>query len=105
MLRGEVKPIDDTFRQHFQHSYETFGGFGERVLGFAEFELDEKQFPPEFDAKYSQTEENYPTKDLVFLGLMSLVDPPKESVPAAIAMCRAGGIKVVMVTGNYINRL
>ena len=47
------------------------------------------------------SDENYPTRDLVFLGLISLVDPPKETVPGAIAMCRSAGVRVVMVTGDH----
>ena len=36
---------------------------------------------------------------LVFLGLMALVDPPREAVPGAVAKCKTAGIKVIMVTG------
>ena len=32
---------------------------------------------------------------------MSLVDPPKASVPGAVAKCRSAGIRVVMVTGDH----
>ena len=31
---------------------------------------------------------------------MSLVDPPRDSVPGAIDKCKAAGIKVIMVTGD-----
>jgi Ca2+-transporting ATPase len=37
---------------------------------------------------------------LTFVGLIGLVDPPRKDVPAAIAACRAAGVKVVMVTGD-----
>ena len=36
---------------------------------------------------------------LIFLGLMALVDPPREAVPGAVAKCKTAGIKVIMVTG------
>lgn len=39
-------------------------------------------------------------QNFVFLGLISLQDPPKESVPYAVTKCRSAGIKVVMVTGD-----
>jgi P-type Ca2+ transporter type 2C len=39
--------------------------------------------------------------DFVFLGLIGLSDPIRPSVPAAIKECYAGGIKVVMITGDY----
>jgi len=37
---------------------------------------------------------------LVFLGLVSLVDPPRPGVAAAVAECRSAGIRVMMVTGR-----
>jgi len=99
MSRGKVYPIDDEFKRNFQQAYETFGSFGERVLGFAHLELSLEMYPPEMDTQYNQEKENFPTSGLVFLGLMSLIDPPKESVPGAVAMCRSAGVRVVMVTG------
>ena len=54
MNRGKIQPIDEEFKENFQMAYETFGGFGERVLGFAQLELEEKEFPAEMDTQYSQ---------------------------------------------------
>ena len=41
-------------------------------------------------------------KDLVFCGLIGMVDPPREGVKEAIASCRKAGIKTVMITGDHI---
>jgi len=39
--------------------------------------------------------------DFEFLGLLGLADPVRPEVPAAVAECRAAGIRVVMITGDY----
>ncbi|HMM19690.1 MAG TPA: HAD-IC family P-type ATPase [Selenomonadales bacterium] len=39
--------------------------------------------------------------DLIFTGLMGLIDPPRPEVPAAIGKCRQAGVKVVMITGDH----
>jgi len=43
---------------------------------------------------------NFKLEKLTFVGLISLMDPPKETVPEAIRKCHSAGIKVIMVTGD-----
>jgi len=45
--------------------------------------------------------ENFPLTSLRFVGLMSMIDPPRAAVPDAVAKCRSAGIKVIMVTGDH----
>jgi magnesium-transporting ATPase (P-type) len=40
-------------------------------------------------------------RDLTFLGLMAMLDPPRPEVAAAVARCRRAGIRTVMITGDY----
>ena len=38
---------------------------------------------------------------MCFVGLMSMIDPPRAAVPDAVSKCRCAGIKVIMVTGDH----
>lgn len=40
-------------------------------------------------------------KDLIFIGLMGMIDPPRENVDQAIKQCEDAGIKVMMITGDH----
>ena len=40
-------------------------------------------------------------KDLTFLGLVAMMDPPHREVPEAIAKCRQAGVRVIMITGDH----
>ncbi|MBC5635903.1 MULTISPECIES: calcium-translocating P-type ATPase, SERCA-type [Ornithinibacillus] len=41
-------------------------------------------------------------KDLTFIGLYGMIDPPRKEVKAAIEECRQAGIKTVMITGDHV---
>ena len=53
------------------------------------------------DSEYSIDKKNYPCEGLTFIGLTSMLDPPKKGVVEAVAKCRSAGIRVVMVTGDH----
>ena len=58
-----------------------------RLLGFA----------------YKQEELEKAEENMIFIGLIGMMDPPRESVPYAIKTCLKSGIKPIMITGDSIN--
>uniref|UniRef100_A0AC35FB89 Sodium/potassium-transporting ATPase subunit alpha n=1 Tax=Panagrolaimus sp. PS1159 TaxID=55785 RepID=A0AC35FB89_9BILA len=99
LLNGKEVELDDKLRADFNTAYLELGGMGERVLGFCDYRLDQNQYPRGYS--FDSEEVNFPVSGLRFVGLMSMIDPPRAAVPDAVAKCRSAGIKVVMVTGDH----
>ena len=93
MINGKTEILNDSWKAKFETAYETMGGMGERVLGFAELRLDGLAKGYKFETESP----NFATENLVFVGLMSLIDPPRAAVPDAVAKCRSAGIKVSFI--------
>ncbi|KRY33278.1 Sodium/potassium-transporting ATPase subunit alpha [Trichinella spiralis] len=99
MINGKEQPLTRDHREAFDRAYLELGCLGERVLGFCDYTLPLEKYPPGF--AFDTTEVNFPLSGLRFLGLMSMIDPPRAAVPDAVAKCRSAGIKVIMVTGDH----
>ena len=93
-------PINDDISKQFDSANRIFAEQGERVLGFARYRLKSSEYPA--NTKFNLKDPfNIPfPKSFEFLGLISLIDPPRESVPDAIQKCKTAGVKVIMVTGD-----
>lgn len=98
-MDGSDLELTDFWKAQFNNSYLELGGLGERVLGFCDFRLDPKQYPRGY--KFDADDCNFQITGLRFLGLMSMIDPPRAAVPDAVEKCRSAGIKVIMVTGDH----
>merc|ERR1712076_213086 len=101
LMNGEEKPLDKEMIESYNSAYDELGGLGERVLGFCHFYLSAEEFPPGFQFDAEGDEPNFPLTGLCFVGLMSMIDPPRAAVPDAVSKCRSAGIKVIMVTGDH----
>jgi sodium/potassium-transporting ATPase subunit alpha len=99
MHEGKAVELTQQKKDEFQTAYETLGGLGERVLGFCHFDLDAATYP--FGYAFDTEAENFPLDGLCFVGLISMIDPPRAAVPDAVNKCRSAGIKVIMVTGDH----
>jgi calcium-translocating P-type ATPase len=86
---GQVVPLNAAIRETIVRAQEEMAEKGLRVLAFA-------MRKPATEEIGSALE-----RDLTFLGLAGLEDPPRAEVPDAIRKCHDAGIKVVMVTGDH----
>jgi len=87
--KGAVVPLDDHRRSEIREVNGRMAGDALRVLAFASREL-----AAEADGEYAE-------RDLVFVGLVGMIDPPREEVRSAMATCRTAGIQPVMITGDH----
>lgn len=86
---GALVPLTDALRARFRAAEEAMAAEGLRVLAFAH-----RPVP-------ARCEREHLEERLTLTGLVGLQDPPRPEVSAAIAQCRAAGIKVIMVTGDH----
>nr|XP_034833903.1 sodium/potassium-transporting ATPase subunit alpha isoform X6 [Maniola hyperantus] len=98
-IGGKEKVLDEEMKEAFNNAYLELGGLGERVLGFCDLQLPSDKYPIGY--KFNTDDINFPVENLRFVGLMSMIDPPRAAVPDAVAKCRSAGIKVIMVTGDH----
>jgi HAD ATPase, P-type, family IC len=98
-VNGKERPLDFEMKTLFNNTYNELGGLGERVIGFCDHKLssDKYQASYQFDADPF----NFPMSGFRFLGLISMIDPPRSSVPDAIIKCRSAGVKIIMITGDH----
>merc|ERR1712055_90735 len=99
VIDGTERPLTQDWKNAFNTAYMELGGLGERVLGFCDMILPADKYPVGYP--FDADEENFPLEGLRFVGLMSMIDPPRAAVPDAVLKCRSAGIKVIMVTGDH----
>jgi Ca2+-transporting ATPase len=88
---GKPKKLTPADRKKILAANSNLTGEALRVLAIAYKEVRGTE-------KEKDTENN-----LTFLGLVGMIDPPRETVAQDIATCRKAGIKVVMITGDHLN--
>jgi len=90
-IAGETVPLTSELLSRILDSNEEFAATGHRTLVFATRELSADETIDE-----ATTE-----RDLTYIGILGMVDPPRPEVPAAIEACHKAGIHVAMVTGDH----
>lgn len=87
-----VQPLDEGGRVTIEAANRLMAGQAMRVIGLAYRELE--RLPGQLT---SQSVE----RDLIFVGLAGMLDPPRKEARAAVAECYRAGIRPVMITGDY----
>lgn len=86
---GRVEPLDDAWRARISQATKGLAQKGMRVLGVGFRPLDAPSGggPAE--------------KDIIFVGLAAMIDPPRREAKAAVETCRSAGIRACMITGDH----
>ena len=87
LINGKTFPMTDEYKKKIFEIETKESAKSLRLLAFA----------------YKEDDLNNPEKDMIFLGLIGMMDPPRESVNRAITLCHKAGLKPIMITGDSIN--
>ncbi len=106
-IDGQAVALNEELRQQLLDANDNYARNGLRVLAIAERNLDCGATSPIAQAgsnrRSGEASLNAETveRDLTFLGLAAMMDPPRPEVAAAVNICHAAGIRIVMITGDY----
>ncbi len=88
---GTLNAINETDRNILLDKIEEWSNSAMRVIALA------------YKEQTSELIEEDSTEELVFAGIVGMIDPPRQDVRAAVENCKSAGIRVVMVTGDHVN--
>ncbi|WP_199248353.1 cation-translocating P-type ATPase [[Phormidium] sp. ETS-05] len=92
-IGGQMLSLTEEMRASILDRNNQMAGQGLRVLGFA--------CKPLSELWAANTTEDVAERELVWLGLVGIIDPPRPEAKAAVAKCRQAGIRPVMITGDH----
>ncbi|MGL4687660.1 MAG: cation-translocating P-type ATPase [Fusobacteriaceae bacterium] len=88
---GKEEIISSSILDDYKNKNEEFSNNALRVLALAYKRINKEDFVPTLE------DEN----DLILIGLVAMIDPPRKEVFSAISEAKSAGIKVVMITGDH----
>ncbi len=97
-INGNEVTIDEEKRENILNTFNDFASRGLRVLGFASMEIREEQIE---NIKDQLLQGTFDPSHLAFLGLIGMIDPPRDEVKKAIKLAKSAGIHVIMATGDH----
>jgi len=91
LIRGEESPLTDALKGEVLGVIAQMARSGERLLAFGYHRLQTGS---------ASNKENL-EQDIVFVGIVGFIDPPRKEVKGAIETCKEAGVKVIMITGDH----
>ena len=92
IVNGEIKTDLDKYKAEINKYNVDMAKDALRVLAMAYKEMDHE--PTDEEMKNIEN-------DLIFVGMVGMIDPPREEVKVAVEKCKTAGIKTVMITGDH----
>ena len=92
LINGNIVPLSDSLKKSIIENADKMSNDALRVLACAYKNIDSETFDV-------ATLEN----DLIYVGMMGMIDPPRLEVKDSIDLCKSAGITPVMITGDYKN--
>ena len=92
IVNGEIKTDLDKYKAEINKYNVDMAKDALRVLAMAYKEMDHE--PTDDEMKNIEN-------DLIFVGMVGMIDPPREEVKVAVEKCKTAGIKTVMITGDH----
>ena len=90
---GMIENLNYSKRNNLKNRNEELANKALRVIAVAYIDLD--ILPQSLD-------ENFIENNLIFVGFIGMIDPPREGVKESIKKCKEAGIKIAMITGDHI---
>src|SRR5690606_15207898 len=94
LVGGEPRPLDDARRAEIEAANDALAGEALRTLGLAFKPLPRAGFDPAHVADDVE-------RELVFVGLVGMIDPPRAEAKEAVALAALAGIRSMMITGDH----
>ncbi|MDZ4217214.1 MAG: HAD-IC family P-type ATPase, partial [Candidatus Gracilibacteria bacterium] len=98
LVDGKVKPFSSLQKKKVQHSLESMASDALRLIGFAYRPLKTTENPRAKEGKQKPLQLE---KNLIFVGLAGMIDPPREEVPRAVGLTHKAGIRSIIITGDH----
>lgn len=96
---GPPQPLSDDDLDDIMRNVDSLSNEGLRVLAFAKKSYGKDEFVE--NKQQLLKERDFVEKDLVFLGLIGIYDPPRDESHSAVKRCHQAGINVHMLTGDF----